>query len=163
MDAIPYEEIIRIIYHVCFDTHFFGDELERTRLTLFHHLFTVELAYLSHDIRPRRDDIAEAISTFGTKSIAAGCARVINGLDDQGWRGKGNVCWLFLLEGLYDNSTAELRRDFLEAEIASVVVRRSWRCFKNPEIASADHLGDVEIITLYIQKLVHSAKYQYRG
>lgn len=150
VEAIPYDEILRVIYYVCFDADFYKGELQRGRVTLPYHIFTIVLAYMSEGITPRGDAVKEAVATFETKTITKACVRLINDLEDRGWAGKGKVGCFVLLEGLYE--VPKLRRDLLDAEIASVIVRRSWKCFKNPDHGAADLRECVEISVLHLHK-----------
>lgn len=150
MEAISYDEILRVIYHVCFEADFYKGGLQRGRATLPYHIFTIVLEYMSEDIMPRGDAIKEAVATFGTKAITTAWARLVNELEDLGWLGKGKVGSFVLLEGLYD--VPKLRRELLDAEIASVIVQRSWKCFRNPAHATAEISEWVEIPVLHIHK-----------
>lgn len=137
---------------MCFDTESFKPELQQARKSLPYHVFAIQFAYMSLDIKPRGEAIREAVTAFGPNSIVTSCVRLINELEDQGWLGQGKEGCLTLLDDLYD--VPRLRRGLLDAEIASVIVGRAWKCFKNPEVGIAEITGCIQTTVLHIHMLV---------
>lgn len=146
LEEVLYEDVLLVIYHVCFDANFFNVP------DLLQHIFKIQIAYVSQDFKPKGEAIRRVIATFGTKAIASGCVRVVNQLDDRTWLGRGNMGCLLLWDGFYN--IARLRQDLLDVKIASAVVRRCWMCFRNPDSGAVELAGSLEATVLNIHKSV---------
>lgn len=134
-----------------FDAAFsFHGEHESAQMMLFQHIFTVELEFVSRGIEASGEAIMEAIATFGSKTIATGCVRLMNTLDDTAWFGKGSGGCLILIDGLYD--VPELVPDLLDVQISCALARRSWACFKNPEFTLLNNGNCVEVPVLHLYR-----------